>query len=107
MAVSLLSSALRSLLEMDHLDTRVEGDKTIYTFKTTSLMPSTTEIKAKILSMLDSPVDIPEDITVREVKRGLIFKEYLVDIVVPTRRIGKLSNLLAKKYGIIRRRPYR
>jgi len=104
---SLLSTALSAVLEMDHVGTRVEGDKTIYTFKTTSFRPTFTEIKAKILSMLDLPVDIPEDVTIREVKRGPVFREYLVDITVDSRRIGKLENLLAKKYGIIRRRPYR
>ena len=107
MAVSILASVLSSLLEMDHVGTRVEGDKTIYTFKTTSLLPSTTETKAKILSVLDLPVDIPEDITITEVKKGLVFKEYLVDIVVDSKKIGKAENLLAKKYGIIRKRPYR
>ena len=106
MPLSIISSILASLLEMDHVGTRVEGDKTVYTFKTTSLVPSLTELKSKILSMLDFPVDIPSDVTIKEVKKGPIFKEYLVDITVDRRGIGKLSNLLARKYGILRKRPY-
>jgi len=103
----IISAALSAILEMDHVGTRVEGDRTIYTFKTTSLIPSLVEMKSKVFSLFDLPMDIPEDITVREVKKGPIFKEYLVDIAVPTRKIGKVSNLLAKKYGIIRKRAYR
>ena len=103
----LLARMLAACLEMDHIGTRVEGDKTIYTFKTTSFRPTFTEIKAKIFSVLDLPVDIPEDVTIREVKRGPVLREYLVDITVDSGKIGKVENLLAKKYGIIRRRPYR
>jgi len=106
-AVSILSSFLSSLLEMDHVGVRTEGDRTIYIFKTTGLVPSLVEAKSKVLSVLDLPVDIPEDINVKEVKKGPLTKEYLVEIAVDSRRIGKVSNLLAKKYGIIRKRPYR
>ena len=107
MAVSILSSFLSSLLEMDHIGVRTEGDKTIYIFKTTGLVPSLVEAKSKVLSVLDLPVDIPEDINVREVKKGPLTKEYLVEITVDSGKVGKVSNLLAKKYGIIRKRPYR
>jgi len=106
-ATGILSTLFSQLLEMDHVATRVEGGKAIYTFKTTSLAPSLTEIKSKIFSVLDFPVDIPEDVTVREVKRGPIYKEYLVDIVVNRESMGKLSNLLARKYpSILGRRGY-
>ena len=91
---------------MDHVGTRIEGENTIYTFKTTSLHPSIAELKSKILSILDLPVDIPKDIRITEVKHGKIFKEYIVDIVVDTEKIGKLSDIIAKKYGIIRKRKY-
>ena len=109
MAFSILSSFLSSLLEMDHVGVRTEGDKTVYIFKTTGLVPSLVEAKSKILSVLGLPVDIPEDISVREVKKGPLTKEYLVEITVDSRKIGKVSNLLAKKYPLIlkRRRGYR
>ena len=109
MAVSLLSSFLASLLEMDHVGVRTEGDKTVYIFKTTGLVPSLVEAKSKILSVLDLPVDIPEDINIREVKKGPLTKEYLVEITVDNSKVGKVSNLIAKKYPLIlrRRRPYR
>ena len=89
---------------MDHIGVRTEGDKTIYIFKTTGLVPSLVEAKSKVLSVLDLPVDIPEDINVREVKKGPLTKEYLVEITVDSGKVGKVSNLLAKKYGIIRKR---
>jgi len=105
--VPLLSALLAQLLEMDHVGVREELDRTVYTFKTTSLLPSLVEAKSKLFSLLDFPADIPGDVTVKEVKKGLIFKEYLVDIAVDRKGVGRPSNLLAKKYGIIRRRPYR
>ena len=97
---------LADLLEMDHIGTRVEGDNTIYTFKTTSLTKRLVETKCKILSMLDAPFDIPKNVEIQPVKKGLLFKEYIVDITVPSSRIGELSDLLATKYGIFRRRKY-
>jgi len=106
----LLVRGLAAILEMDHLDTKKDyptPGKTTYTFKTSGISDSAQELKAKILSILDWPVDIPEDVTVTEVKKGPVFKEYLVDIVVDSGRIGKLENLLARKYGRFRERPYR
>jgi hypothetical protein len=91
---------------MDHIGTRVEGENTVYVFKTTSFHPSIVEIKSKLMSALDLPVDIPKDIKITEVKHGKLFKEYIVEIVVDKNKIGKLKDLIAKKYGIIRRRPY-
>lgn len=104
--MGLLGAVLKDLLEMDHIGVTMAGDEVIYHFKTTSVIPSLVEMKAKILSVLDTPVDIPKNVEVREVKRGPLFKEYLVDITVPARKVGELSDLLAKKYGIFRRRPY-
>jgi len=104
--ISIFASLLESVLEMDHVGTRVEGENTIYTFKTTGFHPSIVEIKSKILSVFDLPVDIPKDVRITEVKHGRVFKEYLVEIVVDSRLIGKVSDLLAKKYGVFRRRPY-
>ena len=106
-ALSLIASFFSGLLEMDHIGVRTEDGKTVYIFKTTSIFPSLVEMKSKILSVLDAPVDIPEDIRVKEVKRGLLTKEYVVEIVVSRDTVGKLSNLIAKKYGLIRSRPYR
>lgn len=105
----LLASILSGLLEMDHIGTEIVGDNTIYTFKTTSLFKSLTEIKAKILSLFDLPMDIPKNVEIQEVKRGRLFKEYIVKITVPRDRIGRLTDLiLAKKYPVIpfRRRAY-
>jgi len=104
----LIGRAIQALLEMDHLDTKIVGNKTIYTFKTTSLVPSLVELKSKILSLFDFPVDIPMNVDVEEVKRGKIFKEYLVHITVPKEKVGKMSDLIAKKYPLLafRRRRY-
>jgi len=105
----ILASILASLLEMDHVGTEVVGDNTIYTFKTTSIFKSLTELKAKILSLFDLPMDIPKNVEIQEVKRGRLFKEYLVKITVPRDRIGRLTDLIiAKRYPLIplRRRHY-
>jgi len=105
----IIGRAIAAILEMDHVDTKrdyPEPGKTTYTFKTSGISESLQEIKAKILSILDWPIDIPSDITITEVKKGPVFKEYLVDIVVDSGRVGKIENILARKYGIFRRRPY-
>ena len=103
---SVIAATITAILEMDHVGTSVVGENTIYTFKATSLIPSLVELKSKILSVLDFPVDIPKNVEIKEVKRGPIFKEYIVDITVSSGKIGKVSDLLAKKYGIVRRRKY-
>jgi len=102
---SVFTALMEALLEMDHINTEVVGDETIYSFKTTSLAENLAEIKAKILSMMDLPADIPFDVEVEEVKRGPIFGEYIVRIHVKRTGIGKLQNILASKYGFIKR-PY-
>ena len=104
--ISFLAHMLADLLEMDHIGTRVEGENTIYAFKTTSLCERLVEIKSKVLSMLDAPFDIPRNVDVKPVKKGLLLKEYIVEITVPSTRIGELSDLLATKYGFVRRRKY-
>jgi hypothetical protein len=102
----IIARTIAAVLEMDHIGTEVMGDTTVYTFKTTSLIPSLTELKSKILSVLDFPIDIPKNVEVQEVKKGKVFKEYVVKIYVDRGRIGELSDLMAKKYGIIRKRKY-
>jgi len=94
------------ILQMDYMGSEIRGDKAVYKYMTTGIAMTTTELKAKILSILDWPIDIPSDITITEIKKGKIFKDYLVEIAVPREKIGKLKNLIAKKYGIIRHRPY-
>jgi len=106
----IIGRAIAAALEMDHLDTKKDyptPGKTTYTFKTSGISDSIQEIKAKILSVLDWPVDIPEDVTVTTVKKGPVFKEYLVDITVDSGKIGKAENIIARKYGLLRKRPYR
>jgi len=93
------SELIGMVLEMDHINTTVEGDQTVYTFKTTALAPDLAKLKANLLSMLDLPVDIPQRIEVQEVKKGPIFKEYLIKIYV-TREwpgaIKKINSILSK-----------
>jgi len=108
LAVSLLAALLKAVLEMDHVRTTVYFDRTIYIFKTTALDESLAELKAKILSLLDLPVDVPIKVAVDEVKSGYVFKEYLVAIEVPRKGIGPLENLLARKYPfLLKERPYK
>lgn len=99
----------KGLLEMDQIGTRVEGNNTVITYKTKSLIPSIVEAKGKIISAFHLPVDIPCNIKVQQVKRGRIYKEYVVEVTVPSTLAGDPSNLLAKNYPIlpVRKRPYR
>ena len=98
----------REVLQMDYVGatSNPAADTVTYTFKTTSVIKSLVELKSKVLSLFDLPLDIPVDVNVTELKRGPVFKDYLVDITVKSDRVGKVSNLLAKKYGLIRKRPY-
>ena len=103
MVFSIISELLKGILEMDHIGTEDLGDRVLYKFKTTGLNEGLVEIKAKVLSVLDFPMDIPVDVTVSEVKRGPVFREYIVEITCPKRGIGKFADLLKKKYRVIKR----
>ena len=100
---SIVSSLLKAVLEMDHVSTETHDDTTVYIFKTTGIHPSTVELKAKILSMLDLPFDIPYDVEIEEVKRGPVMKEYLIKIYVKKRGLGRLRNIFKKKYRVFGR----
>ena len=99
-------SALSKTITVDYVGTRSEGNKTIYTLKATSPLKTLVEAKSKIISILNFPPDIPENITIEQVKKGLILKDYRVEVTVPKNRFGKPRDLVAKKYGVLRRRPY-
>ena len=92
---------------LDFIGAETRGSNTVFKYVTTGFAKTLTEIKSKIFTMLDLPFDIPNDITITEIKKGPLFKQYLVEISVPKERIGKLGNLISKKYGIIRSRPYK
>ena len=103
MVFSIISEAVKAILEMDHIGTEDYGDKVVYKFKTTGLNEGLVEKKAKILSILDFPVDIPVDVSVREVKRGPVFREYVVEITCTKRGLGSVRNLFKSKYGVVKR----
>ena len=103
---TVLGRILGGILQMDLLRIDLEDDRVVYTFVTTGAFRSLQEVKAKALMLLDLPVDIAMDVNIEETKRGPIFKDYLVKVSVPIRGVGKISDLLARKYGIFRRRPY-
>jgi len=96
---------VRQALDIDFIGMKTVGEYTVYTFKTSGIAPKMQEIKAKILSVLDFPLDIPVNIVVKEVKKGKLFKEYEVEMTVHKEKIGKASDLLASRYGL-RRREY-
>ena len=93
-----------NLLQMDHIGTEVVGDHVIYKYKTTSLTKSlgVVELKAKIMSILDMPSDIPVDIRVTPVKKGFITKEYVVEVEVPAKRfeVKHLEYAFKRKYKL-------
>ena len=99
-------SALSKTVTVDYVGSRSEGDKTIYTMKATSPAKTLVEAKSKIISILNFPPDIPENISIEEIKRGIILKDYTVELTVPKTRMGKPRDLVAKKYGVVRRRKY-
>lgn len=105
--IRLLGAILGAVLELDYYGARVEGDKTILIYKTTGIHPSVVEFKSKIYSILDLPPDIPANINVTEIKKGIAgLKEYSVEITIPKHGVGKLTDILAKKYGVFRKRKY-
>jgi len=56
-----IGKAISAILEMDHLDTKKDypmPGKTTYVFKTSGITDSIQEAKAKILSLLDWPMDM-------------------------------------------------
>jgi len=105
---AVMSGIMKNLFQMDYVGARTDPitDSVTYIFKTTSVSENLTEVKAKVLSLFDLPVDIPTDVKVTLLKRGPVFRDYLVEITVKSNKVGKVSNLLAKKYGLIRKRPY-
>jgi len=96
----MIGTVIEEIMGMDHIDTTVIGDRVIYKFKSTGIIDSAgiQELKAKILSILDFPVDIPVDVRITPIKKGIVFKEYLVEIEVPTEsfRVKHLRNLRLK-----------
>lgn len=97
--------ALANTVTLDYISSKIEGDKTVYTLKGSSPLPTLLEAKSKLHSVLNLPPDIPEDITITETKRGRVFRDFIVEVTVPRDKLGKLRDLIAKKYGL-RRRPY-
>jgi hypothetical protein len=83
-----IAKIIAEILGMDHIDTQVVGGRVIYKYKSTGILSSAgiQELKAKIFSLLDFPADIPVDVRITPVKRGAIFKEYIVEIEVPQER---------------------
>lgn len=78
---------LAVLLGMDMIDIKVETDKVTYIYRTLSLLTnkSVQELKAKIMSILNLPSDIPIEIRVHPEKKGFIIKSYIVEVDVPAR----------------------
>ena len=87
---TLIGAIIGNILQMDLLDTEYSGDRVTYKYVTTSLLGSKglQELKAKIMSMLDFPLDIPIDVRIYPVKKGVVMKEFIVEIDVP---IGKFK----------------
>jgi len=107
--MQILADVLANILQMDlvSIDTTSDLENVIYIFKTTAIGNSLTELKAKIMSILDLPADIPVDIEIVPMKKGIILKDQIVKIKVKKSGIGPVENVFAKKYGILRRKPYK
>ena len=71
---TVIAKIIAEILQMDHLDTEVFGDRVVYKYKTTSVLgrAGVQELKAKILSILDFPADVPIDIRITPVKNTLL-----------------------------------
>jgi len=101
---TVVAKIIAEILGMDHIDTQVVGDRVIYKYKSTGILSSAgvQELKAKIFSLLDFPADIPIDVRITPVKRGAIFKEYVVEIEVPRERFkAEHFKYLRMKYRLI------
>lgn len=83
-----LRRTIGAILGMDHIGTEVRGDKVTYIYKSAGLFARkrVQEVKAKVLSVLSPPMDLPTEVRVRPVKRGVVVKEFVVEVDVPARR---------------------
>ena len=97
---TLIGAIIGSLLQMDLVNIETYGDKVTYKYITTSLLGSkgVQELKAKIMSLLDFPADIPFDVRIYPVKKGIAMKEFIVEIDVEPKRftVEHLKNLRMK-----------
>jgi len=77
-----------AILGMDLIDTKIGADKVTYVYRSCGLTArkKIQEIKAKIMSILSPPADIPIDIRVYPEKKGLILKGYIVEVDVPMKK---------------------
>jgi len=103
---SVFGKFIGSILRMDYIGYTDNGDTVTYRYKTSIISPSTAEIKAKIQSIADFPPDIPLDVKITKLKDRPLIKDAIIEITVSKEGIGKVSNLFARKYGIIRERDY-
>lgn len=75
------------VLGMDLIDVREYPDKVTYIYRSVGLTASESiqKLKAKIMSILSAPVDLPIDVRIYPVKRGAVFKGYRIEVDVPAR----------------------
>ena len=97
---TLIGAIIGNILQMDLVNVETYGDKVTYKYITTSLLGSkgVQELKAKIMSMLDFPVDVPFDVRIYPIKKGAVMKEFMVEIDVAPGKftVEHLKNLRLK-----------
>jgi len=97
---TIIAAIIGNVLQMDLLNVEEHGDRVTYKYITTSILGSlgVQELKAKIMSILDFPADIPFDVRVYPVKKGAIMKEFIVEIDVYPKKftVEHLKNLKMK-----------
>jgi len=82
-----LGHIVGAILGMDLISTRVGTDKVTYVYRTCGLLAQERiqKLKAKLMSILGLPSDLPIDIRVNPEKRGILVKSYIVEVDVPAK----------------------
>ena len=82
----LIGRVIGAILGMDLIDVKIQPDRVTYVYRNVGLTRSRAilELKAKLMSLLDPPADIPIDIRIYPEKGGIL-NSYIVEVDVPAR----------------------
>lgn len=85
--MAILGLAIAQLLGMRFTDCEVHEDRVTYRYIGLGILAreSVASLKAKILQLAVLPADVPVEVRVEPTKRGLITKEYTVEVDVKRR----------------------
>lgn len=103
--VYIISGILKMVGDIDSVDTKVVGDKTLVTFTTTCLRgeigKKLVDLKMKLYMLLDIPVKLAKVTEKQRTQDNILFSEYIITMEVPTK--GWSGAGAERLFGRIRR----